>query len=296
MFSAYSIIYGIFKPQVFLSMTNKLEAKSHLNRNLFSDEQAKNSCDLNPCKNSGVCIPMTKTNDPSRPNFLCKCKGQFIGALCELTDYCQNASLSCLNGGSCINNFDGYKCLCAKEWTGKQCESMQLACTASMCHNGGTCTLRSNAVECRCPNNYNGQYCEIFDICSLRPCKNNGVCTLHSPSRLECKCETGFFGKFCELFDPCLNTPCANNGTCRSFLNDNRYDYECACTGKFSGKNCDKCVGNFNGPRCDKCMNGFFGASCDQVVNNCEQNVPCKHGFCKFEYKQGYKCHCFEGK
>ncbi len=265
------------------------------NNSKISEEKAQDKCESNPCKNSGECIPITNNTGTNKNRFLCKCKNQFIGALCELTDYCQNASSNCLNGGSCINLHDGYKCMCDKEWTGQSCETFHLTCSDSTCLNGGICMslTNSNRIECKCPVNYNGKYCEIFDICSLRPCKNNGKCTFHAPSRLECDCPAGFLGMFCELVEPCLSTPCLNNGSCHGLPGQ---DYSCTCATGFAGKRCDQCKANFNGPKCDKCLAGYFGEKCDQVVNACEISGPCQHGFCKYEPDKGSKCYCFEGK
>lgn len=64
------------------------------------------------------------------------------------------------------------------------------------CLNGGTCQDLTNGFRCNCTDNYMGAYCQLpFDACvkNPNPCLNNGTC-LHKTSSLKdyyCMCSQG---------------------------------------------------------------------------------------------------------
>ena len=57
----------------------------------------------------------------------------FTGKLCDI-DIDECASRPCVNGGTCINDKNGYSCACPFNYAGKNCERVQL------CTKGKKCT------------------------------------------------------------------------------------------------------------------------------------------------------------
>ena len=85
--------------------------------------------------------------------------------------YCQtNASrcedgVTCLNGGSCIDQADdGYMCQCREYFTGNHCEYANSCRASNPCQNGGTCYNRQWSDErhagCQCTDGYFGDKCQ----------------------------------------------------------------------------------------------------------------------------------------
>lgn len=62
----------------------------------------------------------------------------YLGKNCEIdTDEC--ASNPCVNGGTCTDLIDGFKCSCQRGFYGPRCSSHLNECASNPCLHGGTC-------------------------------------------------------------------------------------------------------------------------------------------------------------
>ena len=147
----------------------------------------------------------------------------------------QGLILFLLAGGRCIDEFDGFRCVCPSTFSGATCEEAHALCSLTPCMNGATCIEGVTDYQCRCPPGFAGFLCQIdVDDCQGHPCANGGTC--HDlPNAYQCDCVPGFSGNDCRVnVDECEANPCVNGGTCSDQLND----YECHCPPGYSGKNC----------------------------------------------------------
>ncbi|XP_064472120.1 cubilin-like [Ornithodoros turicata] len=82
------------------------------------------------------------------------------------------ASNPCQHGGTCIDLFKKYQCLCRDNWEGAQCEQDVDECSRYAysdlgCQNGGTCINTPGGYRCQCPAAYHGVHCtEQHDDCA----------------------------------------------------------------------------------------------------------------------------------
>jgi hypothetical protein len=118
----------------------------------------------------------------------CDCPDGYDGLRCEeREDDDQCLSSPCGNGGTCIDLFGVYKCLCTDLYSGKNCETTTVAdkddCAAEdsrlnavalsefkengtvtpkqpVCQHGGTCEDGTKAFACLCKSGYAGAHCE----------------------------------------------------------------------------------------------------------------------------------------
>lgn len=132
--------------------------------------------------------------------------------------------------------------------------------------------------------------------------------SLHSISKRDVPSKTNQGNKV----DHCANDPCLGHGTCI-----NRLDrYQCVCTPRYSGNNCEKDNGSpcdasrdpcQNGGRCDEDETGNYqctcdglhtGIHCETVISNriCD-NSPCQFGgTCRPLLNEAlYECLCAPG-
>ncbi|XP_071165096.1 uncharacterized protein [Mytilus edulis] len=176
-------------------------------------------------------------------------------------------SFPCLNGGSCIQNPEGYECLCPNKVFGSRCELGVDGCPGYPCYNGGSCFADESGQRCECPQDFPGLHCEgkIKDIatgstsavtppdmtpeitisipntvptrshCLSYPCLNGGSC-IQNPEGYECLCPNKVFGSRCELgVDGCPGYPCYNGGSCFADESGQR----CECPQDFPGLHCE---------------------------------------------------------
>ena len=142
----------------------------------------------------------------------------------------------CISGGRCIDERNGFRCVCPSGWSGIRCTDNTNDCSYAPCLNGGTCEDRINDFECRCRPGFVGELCQTnIDDCLNWPCANGGTC--HDlVNDFRCNCAPGFSGKDCRLnVNECEKQPCLNGGTCTDQVND----YECKCLKGYYGKNCE---------------------------------------------------------
>lgn len=77
-------------------------------------------------------------------------------------------SRSCLNGGTCIDRENYYKCVCPNGYTGANCQTKIHPCDSNPCMNGATCSNKQSSWECVCPYGFTGPRCEVIYILEYR--------------------------------------------------------------------------------------------------------------------------------
>lgn len=103
------------------------------------------------------------------------------------------------------------------------CEDID-ECLSSPCINGGSCINLANSFRCQCPNGFNGTICETpIDYCAVNNrCQNGGTCrNLPESASIACDCPEGFTGVYCQDdVNECANVPplCQNNAQCQNFV------------------------------------------------------------------------------
>ncbi|XP_033116115.1 sushi, von Willebrand factor type A, EGF and pentraxin domain-containing protein 1-like [Anneissia japonica] len=233
-------------------------------------------------------------------------KGSKYMHQCIDIDICTVLS-PCGNGGTCIDNEDGFACTCPAGIFGDVCEINVNECLSNPCQNGGTCSDATNSYYCTCAKGFEGVNCQR-DINDCRPdsCLNGGVC-VDGLNGFICVCSIGYSGTNCAVnINDCISHNCANGATCIDQLNS----YACYCTPGYTGQlcetdknecestpcqnngTCQNTVGSF---RCT-CQAGFSGEECEVNVDECvTQNVVCQNeGTCQDGINQ-FSCHCVTG-
>lgn len=65
-----------------------------------------------------------------------------------------------MNGATCVDQIDGYMCLCVPGYSGIQCQTDIDECASTPCHFGGTCLHTLNGYTCLCIPGYSGLQCQ----------------------------------------------------------------------------------------------------------------------------------------
>lgn len=118
----------------------------------------------------------------------------------------ENGKPVCKNGATCIDSYDGFKCLCTPQYDGSTCEDDVDECskfrgTDLGCQNGAKCVNFAGGYTCECPPQYHGIHCtEQHDDCSLstsRALCGHGKCinlarNVPNQARYECACDQGW--------------------------------------------------------------------------------------------------------
>ncbi|RNA00108.1 crumbs isoform X1 [Brachionus plicatilis] len=119
---------------------------SHQYQNLISSKLDLTKCLIN-CSNNGKCFYDTKKN-----YLECKCFENFTGLSCQVDKrFC--SSSPCLNNGTCIEDSQGFRCQCMKDYFfGKYCEKAIDLCANETCSKNGFCVILS------------GEKCEIESV------------------------------------------------------------------------------------------------------------------------------------
>lgn len=214
----------------------------------------------------------------------------------------------CKNGGNCIDNINGFKCICEPPFTGSTCEVEMDPCASNPCSNGAICSPYSNYRDftCSCNIGFTGRFCEedIDECATSSPCRNGASCH-NTNGSYTCMCKKGFEGRDCLVnTDDCADSPCLNGGTCL----DKTADYTCLCVPGFIGKNCQQdkndCSPNpcKNGAKCTDyvdsfvctCPLGFSGELCETNDEDCTGSSCMNGGTCQ-DGINNYTCHCPEG-
>lgn len=172
-------------------------------------EKHESSCDNFTCGENGKCIS-------NEGFYICECQNEYYGEKCELSqDHCKITP--CLNGGTCINNFNEslVRCECVPGYEGKFCEGFHDPCSIKSCLNGAFCKELFGNASCECLDGFEGDQCEKqiqVDFCARSPCENEAKC-FNKINDYECVCTAGWIGKRCHLM-PCDYKPCPKNANC----------------------------------------------------------------------------------
>lgn len=112
----------------------------------------------------------------------------------------------CKEGATCIDSYEGFKCLCPSNYEGTTCEKDVDECslfhgTDLGCQNGAKCINFPGGFRCECPPQYHGVFCtEQHDDCALSSSRSlcgHGKCvslarTEPNQPRYECSCDQGW--------------------------------------------------------------------------------------------------------
>jgi hypothetical protein len=105
----------------------------------------------------------------------------------------------CKNNGTCVNDGNGYKCICDEGFTGQNCEQTLDRCASGPCKNNATCTNDINGYKCKCAPGFTGENCELtIDYCGNVTCLNGATC-INEPENFKCICAPEYTGIWCEL-------------------------------------------------------------------------------------------------
>ncbi|RXG73128.1 Fat-like cadherin-related tumor suppressor-like protein [Armadillidium vulgare] len=117
-----------------------------------------NPCASSPCLNNGHCVN-------ERGSYRCECPAQVSGPRCQFM-YCNPNP--CLNKGICEEGISGPICKC-RGFTGAYCNVDINECEKNPCEEGGTCINTYGGFKCMCPRNFTGSYCDIPAAVSAFP-------------------------------------------------------------------------------------------------------------------------------
>ena len=103
----------------------------------------------------------------------------YYGVNCEFEiDECK--SYPCGLNGVCLDEVDGFNCVCYPGWSGIGCEMKLDFCVSNPCLNSGDCLNG----ECICKFGFTGQRCESqINPCNSDPpvCSINSICHFTAP-------------------------------------------------------------------------------------------------------------------
>ncbi|XP_041457514.1 uncharacterized protein LOC121409671 [Lytechinus variegatus] len=66
----------------------------------------------------------------------------------------------CTNGGTCVEDGEGFTCQCPSGFQGTTCQTVVNSCSSHTCLNGATCEEGTEGAICQCPFGYEGIHCE----------------------------------------------------------------------------------------------------------------------------------------
>ena len=121
-------------------------------------EHDTDPCASSPCLHNGKCIR-------DGYSYKCQCPNHVSGNRCQYL-YC--SPNPCLNHGSCEEGISRPICRC-KGFKGDYCNEDINECDTSPCHEGGTCINTYGSFNCLCPTNTAGDYCDQTRLLPLMP-------------------------------------------------------------------------------------------------------------------------------
>ncbi|XP_072174323.1 cubilin-like [Diadema setosum] len=181
------------------------------------------------------------------------------------------SSNPCMNGGTCIDLYNKYSCLCTPAWQGTRCEQDVNECstivgTVNDCQNGGSCVNQQGSYSCDCTPDYYGALCTMqYDDCNSNSVANvcdHGYC-VNLPRILD-----GVANFDCICFDGWQKDSSSSNPACSVDVDEcNGREYPCSAEPLVSCTNVD---GSYY---CGNCPTGYDGNGHQCLdVNECQTN------------------------
>lgn len=81
----------------------------------------------------------------------------FTGTQCEI-DIDECSTNPCLNGGTCHDHINSFKCSCQMGFTGTRCQTNIDDCESSPCRHGGSCHDAIAGYACECAPGFSGLF------------------------------------------------------------------------------------------------------------------------------------------
>jgi len=159
-----------------------------------------------------------------------------------------------------------------------------------ICRNGGTCVDEEEGFRCDCPPGAEGDFCQTYNECLDSPCQNGGQCN-DLADGFECQCQPGYSGQFCENFSStpngctCVEQTHPSWGAIGDYCNTwgGQTDPFCYVTGSCQGIQNSQAL---SGAQWVPCISGV-----DDGIDQCLQN-PCDNGGTCTDLPEGFSCEC----
>ena len=242
--------------------------------------------DIDECKAlTRACDPLTTCSNTAGGYGCSTCPTGYSGdgrTGCVNINDC--AGQPCSNGGSCVDQVNGFSCRCTAAWTGPTCALDVDECktNADGCDpDPDSCMNTQGGFRCECPAGYSGtgkgaKGCEDVNECmaGTDTCDELVTC-MNTPGSYTCgNCPPGFMGggsTGCMDVDECAATPkpCDPLTMCSN------------AAGTFS---CSACPAGYTG-------NGLMGCV---EIDECATK-PCANGATCMDKVNGYSCNCLPG-
>jgi len=134
------------------------------------------------------------------------------------------------NTGRCVDERDGFRCVCAPGYSGSRCDVDVDDCQnlRGPCLNDGVCVDGLDMFSCRCPSGYSGSVCQFRDAvdrCLESDCADNAVSVVRDAASLTSAVD-------------CRSSPCMNGATCVD-VGHGRSRFRCICKRQFRGRRCN---------------------------------------------------------
>ncbi|XP_049544721.1 cubilin homolog [Anopheles darlingi] len=190
----------------------------------------------------------------------------------QQTDYCRSGP--CQHGGTCLNMYNSFLCLCPSNWEGQTCttdvnECAQFAGTDLGCQNGASCQNQHGGYSCICADGWRGIHCNTrTQDCATSGAElcGHGAC-VQSKDGYRCICDQGWKTNG---VTPACNVDVDECSESRPHCSK---DPEVSCINLPGSFVCGACPAGYTG-------NGFYCVD----INECETNnggcstapsVPC---------------------
>ncbi|XP_035206979.1 adhesive plaque matrix protein 2-like [Stegodyphus dumicola] len=215
----------------------KCDDNFYWNEDTEECETVVRPCKPNPCKHSGICLPI------SADDFNCTCNGTYSGSTCEEVNFClDDKEKDGCNNGICIKIGDTKLCQCDTDYyldeTTHTCKENHKPCQPNPCANDGLCTaLPDSTYNCTCSKGFSGKDCKDLDLCILdggNAFCGEATCVNDLDERsYHCNCSSGQYFDYaerkCRGIDLCPLMNCGSTEICENS--------QCGCRKHFQWNN-----------------------------------------------------------